>query len=141
MSTPRKMPTARAVHKWWAFHEWDYWWRTWGQVDVGEPSCYRCSWWNGERDDNPFSGLDRAHLTDRWCDGDDSHHNLVLLCRECHREMPSFQPGEYFDAVAWVATGRHFLLERCIDKLGSDAWDALAAQPPDPDVAAFVVGR
>jgi hypothetical protein len=31
--------------------------------------------------------------------------------------------------------------KRAIIELGTEAWDALAAQPPDPDVAAFVVAR
>lgn len=50
--------------------------------------------------------LDRAHLVDRELGGLDGPQNLVPLCLECHRRMPSFRGhDEHPGPVGWVRRG------------------------------------
>jgi hypothetical protein len=77
------------------------------------PYCFRC----GRRvvQDHPRSledrwnaavgYLERAHLVDRIRGGLDGPQNLMPLCHRCHKIMPSFDPGEGPDAIAWVLRG------------------------------------
>ena len=75
------------------------------------PYCYRCGYvfrfvpalspegrWNAAE-------LERAHLVDRIRGGLDGPQNLMPLCHRCHKIMPSFDPGEGPDAMAWVMRG------------------------------------
>lgn len=55
--------------------------------------CWRC-WTAGP--------LDRAHLIDRCMGGLDGAQNLALLCYQCHRRMPSFEPGQEREALAYA---------------------------------------
>lgn len=77
-----------------------------GRLEV--PFCFRCfcvfrfdpdarpeDRWNG-------AALERAHLVDRIRGGLDGPQNLMPLCHRCHKVMPSFDPGEGPDAIAWV---------------------------------------
>lgn len=105
------MPSTRQVHRYWCLERHDLAVRLFGQVDVGEPSCYGCGWWCEDfiDDDTNRWHLERAHLIDRCRDGLDGAQNLVLLCRDCHRSMPSFGPGSEAMAMAWVATQPNWL--------------------------------
>jgi hypothetical protein len=93
------MPTLRTVHLHWMTDRRNFA-EACGQADAGEPSCYACGWW---------MGLERAHLIDRVFGGLDLACNLVPLCHDCHREMPSFRPGEESEALAWVRHHRSHL--------------------------------
>jgi 5-methylcytosine-specific restriction endonuclease McrA len=74
------------------------------------PHCFRC----GEtfmldgpvspryQWDNSAGYLERAHLVDRSRGGLDGPQNLMPLCHRCHKAMPSFDPGEGPDAIAWI---------------------------------------
>jgi hypothetical protein len=48
---------------------------------------------------------ERCHLIDRVLGGLDGPQNLVLLCRACHGQMPSFAPEDEMAALAWVVGG------------------------------------
>jgi hypothetical protein len=89
----RKMPSALNVAK---YH---------GAVDPDRlrdghgPACMGCSTGADE-----WSQLERAHLIDRCFGGLDGPQNIVMLCRKCHRSMPSFEPGREDAAWSWVRT-------------------------------------
>lgn len=125
----RKMPSARAIHSWWAnnrFHEWAVWFK---QVDLGEPSCYRCGRWGDmgtqERNDvDEFAGLERAHVVDRCRGGLDVEPNLILLCSRCHRSMPEVSELDADVAFRWVVGGESWLIDA--------ARVTLADLPPAP---------
>jgi hypothetical protein len=53
------------------------------------------------------SYLERAHLVDRFVGGLDGPQNLVPLCPECHRCMPTFEIDQGDRAIAWVQAGLH----------------------------------
>lgn len=92
----RKMPSAEAVA---AYHE------TQGNLRDGLwPACFGCA---GGKDS--WGELERAHLIDRAFGGLDGPQNLVLLCWRCHREMPSFRPGDEAFAWAWVRSREHWM--------------------------------
>lgn len=93
---PRRMPLLRTVHRYWMTGRRSEAMTWFGQVDLDEMSCYACGWWTES------VSLERAHLIDRVYGGEDQPPNLVPLCRRCHREMPSFRPGEERLALDWV---------------------------------------
>lgn len=80
-------------------------------MDSGEPGCFRCSWRTPVQDWEKLSTeynragkwLDKAHLVDMCRGGVDDVHNIVLLCKPCHKIMPSFPSG--WRAWEWVHNG------------------------------------
>ena len=86
------------------------WW-----IGLGEPYCFAChilmpvedglgmkSWQQASR------FLDRAHLVDRSQGGLDGPQNVMLLCKQCHREMPEFTGEEAELALLWVRTHEYW---------------------------------
>jgi hypothetical protein len=87
-----------------------YWsqWPEFFELDLDAPECFRCAivvaldetktqreiW----REASHY--LQRAHLADRYWDGLDGPQNLIPLCVQCHRYMPSFDNGD--DAIRWA---------------------------------------
>jgi 5-methylcytosine-specific restriction endonuclease McrA len=104
----RKMPTPQQIHRYWAYNQFEHWAKTFTQCDLGEPSCYGCTWYSQDGD---WIGLERAHLIDRMHGGLDLECNLVLLCKPCHHDMPSFVPGTELAAFEWVRRRKSYLIE------------------------------
>lgn len=100
----RRMPTAEQVARYWIDEG-----KTFGGMNRAgvitfgsgrsdlAPACFRC----GEQVP-AWNKLDRAHLVDRARDGLDIECNLALLCVQCHRSMPSFEPERAAIAIAYV---------------------------------------
>ena len=64
-------------------------------VDLGEPSCFACGFYNSRWDDNDRverrwndSNLERAHVIAASQGGSCSADNFVLLCANCHANAP-----------------------------------------------------
>lgn len=89
----RRMPAAHKVAKYWADRGDVF------QVDLDDPRCFGCC-----HPVNNWGRLERAHLINHAEGGLDHEGNLALLCRDCHRVMPSFYnfPGEWEEAVMYV---------------------------------------
>lgn len=73
-------------------------------IDVGEPSCFACGWYREDWEPVFRAGgdfdivatwksvrLDVAHLVPHMLGGPEDVSNLVLLCRDCHRDAPSYR--------------------------------------------------
>lgn len=116
MRGKRRMPSVQAIHEYWCLERPDDAWQWFGQGDVGEPSCYACGYWHElgrlpkEAEEWTWKGWQRAHVIDRCRGGLDGVQNLTLLCRECHRIMQSYGPGDEEAALAWYANPDYRLL-------------------------------
>jgi hypothetical protein len=100
----RTMPTLWKIASYW--HAAGY-----RPMHLRVPHCFRC--FASFTQDGPpppefewnAAPLERAHLVDRIRGGLDGAQNLMPLCHRCHKIMPSFDPGEGPDAIAWVKRG------------------------------------
>jgi hypothetical protein len=78
-------------------------------IDLGEPHCFACGTYD-ERWDRPQTSqdrwnraeLERAHIVPGALGGSDDASNVILLCKQCHRESPDWIDSTAM--AAWIAT-------------------------------------
>ena len=96
---PRKsMPTRKAIQRYWIEHE-----PSITSTDLEELACFGCGdFYNGHYDNKKANDipLDRAHIIPHSLGGSSSVDNIVLLCKECHREAPMYGTKE--DFIGWL---------------------------------------
>ncbi len=77
--------------------------------DWGEPSCWACGMWRNTSDCtdpdasvatifkswNGAKFLERCHIIPRMLGGTDECSNLVLLCKQCHKESPDVKSTKF----------------------------------------------
>lgn len=131
----KTMPAKSAIAIYWknkAYDSFDY------QMDWGEPSCWACDYWNeyypdvndsnqGEKDIfkywNKHRYLERCHIIPRSHGGCNCEANLVLMCRECHKESPDTKSSESF--LKWIRNRKSWIYYRtqkfieAIENIGS----------------------
>ncbi len=90
-------------------------------IDYGEPACFACGWYQPSwvtkfSTDGTFNArltwdqtkyqLEVAHLIPHMLDGSAETDNLVLLCRECHHQAPSYRNPEVI--LQWMQEREHY---------------------------------
>ncbi|NPC50973.1 HNH endonuclease [Corallococcus sp. AB032C] len=97
-------------------------WKSWliaRGVDLGEPCCWACrKYWGDkfdvQRTDAPWdevvacwekTPLQRCHIVPRSLGGSDEPSNLFLMCAECHDLAPNLHAGDLF--MKWVENQNH----------------------------------
>lgn len=91
-------------------------WQEWldkNMFDWGEPSCWACGKWCGEKynvqspDETNFKALwnkvplQRCHIIPKSLGGSDDPENLFLMCTECHDLAPDTTSREVF--LLWAS--------------------------------------
>lgn len=74
-------------------------------LDIGEPSCFACSWYSTSESKPMAHGLERAHAMPKSIGGSNEPSNLALLCKRCHLDAPDTADVAWF--WQWVATHPH----------------------------------
>ena len=107
MSLPSKLTIAEH----WSHHTKTY------VCDIGEPTCFACgNWFNGSYDSGPLKSrwdrapLERCHIVAKQFGGDDSASNIILLCKECHRDQPDVP--SYGAVMEWVDGRENWVVKR-----------------------------
>jgi len=88
-------------------------------IGWGEPFCFRCGWLAPPPENNQWdkaSGwLEKCHLQERCCRGNDDVSNLVPLCPSCHDRQPVCGTREegiaYINENANCFSGLQFLTD------------------------------
>lgn len=62
---------------------------------------------------NKHSYLYKCHITPKAFDGCNCEANLVLLCRQCHRESPDTRDPNLF--ITWIRNRKNFLKRNDIE--------------------------
>jgi hypothetical protein len=105
MSVPRKTRIA----EYWAARE-----RAVFAVDLLEPACFACGWWqehwDAQRRPWEAARLQRCHLTPKSLGGPDAVENLVLLCISCHRAAPDHVNPEWM--IRWIQSRDDWFIRR-----------------------------
>ena len=93
--------------------------------DWGEPSCWACGYWNESYPDavdlaqgeenifqcwNKHRYLERCHIIPKAHRGCNCAANLVLMCRDCHKESPDTNSSESF--LKWVRNRKSWIYYR-----------------------------
>ena len=93
-------------------------------MDWGEPSCWACGRFESENDiiDSKLKlndifkvwdkqkYLERCHVIPKAIGGCNCHGNIVLLCKECHKDNPDTDNVEMFKK--WIQNRKSFSLRR-----------------------------
>jgi len=130
----RTMPKKSQIARYW---QGDKAYITFGCImDIGEPSCWGCGIWNeafdidldelhGDEvfkvwDMHPY--LERCHVIPKSLGGCCCEPNLVLLCKNCHKDSPDTNNEKSF--FTWVRKRKSFLhyekvkMEEALDNFG-----------------------
>jgi hypothetical protein len=97
----KNKPSRFAIARYWAEHEHRF------VIDLGEPSCFACGYWNERWDDRKTASerwnrarLERAHIIADSIGGSCEISNFLLLCRKCHQEAPMTNSRDLM--LAWA---------------------------------------
>ncbi len=96
-------------------------------VDWGEPSCWACGKYEEDSEcknsnEEPFKSwdgakfLERCHIIPKMLGGSNQCSNLVLLCRQCHKESPDVKNPKFM--WKWIANRKpyyHHFLEAMLE--------------------------
>ena len=118
------MPTKSVIAKYWLkeqienkeYDNLDSFEKKLAAIDWTEPSCWGCckpdalestktSWtvWNDAKE------LQRCHLIPHSLGGSSKKDNLVLLCKECHKESPDVSNPKFLKA--WIAKAPYYMVK------------------------------
>tara|TARA_B100000287_G_C20292363_1_gene646423 strand:+ start:54 stop:638 length:585 start_codon:yes stop_codon:yes gene_type:complete len=87
-SKPKKKYSKQQIVDYWKENHFEYEHQGMGtDWDRATDSCWRCGYFTDH--------LEKCHIIPDALDGDNEPHNLVLLCRKCHRHAPDFNNSEY----------------------------------------------
>lgn len=118
----KSMPSKARIASYWrdkSYDLFDY------AMDWGEPSCWACDYWNevypdvNESDEgekgifmywNKHRYLQRCHIVPKSHGGCNCEANLVLMCRECHKESPDTKSPKSF--LTWIKNRKSWIYYR-----------------------------
>ena len=96
-SKPKKKYSKQQIVDYWKENHFEYEHQGMGtDWDMATDSCWRCGYFTDH--------LEKCHIIPDALDGDNEPHNLVLLCRKCHRHAPDFNNSEYM--WKWIKAER-----------------------------------
>ena len=124
-SNRKSMPFKSQIAFYWrekAYEIFDY------SMDWGEPSCWACNYWNENKPDledsdtdikttfsywNKHTYLERCHILPKAHGGCNCEANLVLLCKNCHKESPDTKNKLLFQK--WIKNRKSWFQRRIIE--------------------------
>jgi hypothetical protein len=90
--------------------------------EMAEPYCRKCLV------PQRLGVLERAHLIDHARGGLDGVQNLVPLCWDCHKRMPSFKNGDETEVLQWISTPWEGWMHDTVRLHLSKYWNASMAE-------------